>query len=363
MISSTEQSGCSSVVANNTTEPPAKDLLEQIWDLARKKLKTIVLAEPQDDRVLQAADKVIKEKIANIILLGEKDSILRKADELSLSLDEAKIIEPHREVELAEKFASQYYEKRKHKGISLDTARKIIKSSNLFFGAMLVANDICDGMVAGSLSPTADVIRAAIHCIGPRDEIKTVSSFFIMVTPRVEFGINGVLIFADAGFIPDPTPEQLVDIAASSAESCKSLLDAEPIIAFLSFSTYGSAKHPMVEKVQTAVRLFKEKYSGIYKADGEFQVDAAIVPEVAKRKAPTSHVAGRANILIFPDLNSGNIGYKLVERFARAKAIGPILQGLKKPVNDLSRGCKWEDIVDTVAITAIQADLCGRKGK
>ena len=329
------------------------NILEEIRQRAGMADKKIVLAEPHDDRVLTAADFILKNKIARLVLLGNEDKLRRRAKELSLDIEGAGIVDPS-ESELAEKFGGIFYERRKHKGVSRDQANEQVKD-NLFFGASMVHDGLCDGMVAGSLSPTPKVIQSGIYCIGVAEGLKTVSSFFLMATPISEFGAGGNFIFSDCGFVPDPTFEQMVDIAYSSSIHCRMLLSTEPLIAFLSFSTYGSAQHAKVDKVRAAVKLFRERYPEI-KGDGELQLDAAIVPEVGEQKAKGSSVAGKANVLVFPDLDAGNIGYKLTERFSRGRAIGPILQGLAKPINDLSRGCKWEDIVDAVCITVLQAE-------
>ncbi|MFA5866141.1 MAG: phosphate acetyltransferase [Phycisphaerae bacterium] len=329
------------------------DILADIRRRAREARQTIILAEPHDDRVLQAADYLLKENIiAELILLGPEDKTRKRAKELSLNIDRAVIVDPATSG-LAKKFGDALHERRKHKGMTPEQALTQVRD-NLFFGASMVKAGIGDGMVAGSLSPTPKVIQSGIYCIGVAQGLKTISSFFLMVTSLTEFGVDGNLIYADAGFVPDPTSEQLVDIAASSAAHCRMLLQVEPLIAFLSFSTLGSAEHPKVDKVRNAVKMFKERYPDL-KGDGEMQLDSAIVPEVAAKKAPGSPVAGKANVLIFPDLDAGNIGYKLTERFSRGSAIGPILQGLEAPINDLSRGCKWEDIVDAVCVTALQA--------
>jgi len=328
-------------------------ILADIRARAQQARQTIILAEPSDDRVLFAADGVLKEKIvANLILLGPDAKIRSRAKELNLNIDEALIVDPATSP-LAKRFGAVFYERRKHKGITQDQALKQVRD-NLFFGASMVKAGIADGMVAGSISPTPKVIQSGIFCIGAAPGLKTISSFFLMVTPRTEFGVKGSLIYSDCGFVPDPTSEQLVDIAYSAAQHCKLLLQVEPTIAFLSFSTYGSAEHAKVEKVRNAVKLFKAKYPEL-KSDGEMQLDAAIVPEVGMKKAPGSMVAGKANTLIFPDLDAGNIGYKLTERFSQGSAIGPVLQGLDMPINDLSRGCKWQDIVNVTCITAMQA--------
>ncbi len=334
------------------SESPGQAILAEIRQRARQAKQTVVLAEPNDDRVLQAADNLLKNDIAQIVLLGQEQSIYERAKELAINIEQAVVLNP-RECKLNNRFARRYYERRKHKGITEQQAAEIVQDS-LFFGASLVGTGLCDGMVAGSISATSNVIRSALHCVGLIEGMRTVSSFFLMITRKKEFGVGGAFIFADGGCVPEPSPKQLVDIAIASATNCKLLLKTEPLVAFLSFSTYGSASHRLVDKVKEAVRLFKEQSPDI-KGDGELQLDAAIVPEVGQRKAPTSPVAGRANVLIFPDLNAGNIGYKLTERLADARAVGPILQGLDMPVNDLSRGCKWQDIADVAAITAIQA--------
>jgi phosphate acetyltransferase len=327
--------------------------LADIRRRAREAQQTIVLAEPHDDRVLRAADYILKEKITDeLILLGPQDKTRKLAKELSLNIERAVIVDPSKS-SLAKKFGAVLHERRKHKGMTPEQALTQVQD-NLFFGASMVKAGMVDGMVAGSLSPTPKVIQSGIFCIGVAKGLKTISSFFLMVTPLTEYGVNGNLIYADAGFVPDPTSEQLVDIAASSAGHCRMLLQVEPLIAFLSFSTNGSAQHPKVDKVRNAVKMFKERYPDL-KGDGEMQLDSAIVPEVGAKKFPGSPVAGKANVLIFPDLDAGNIGYKLTERFSRGSAIGPILQGLEAPINDLSRGCKWEDIVDAVCVTVLQA--------
>jgi phosphate acetyltransferase len=328
-------------------------ILEDIRSRAKKYQQTIVLAEPHDDRVLHAADFLLKEKIVGeLVLLGPEAKTRSRARELSLDIDRAIVVDPATS-DLAKKFSVNFYERRKHKGVTPEQALTQVRD-NLFFGASVVKFGIADGMVAGSLSPTPKVIQAGLFCIGTAAGLKTMSSFFLMATPLTEFGAKGNFIYSDSGLIPDPTPEQMVDIAHEAAGHCRLLLEVEPMIAFLSFSTYGSAEHPKVDKVRSAVKLFKEKYPEL-KADGELQLDAAIVAEVGSKKAPGSAVAGKANVLIFPDLDAGNIGYKLTERFSQGSAIGPIFQGLDVPINDLSRGCKWQDIVDAVCVTALQA--------
>jgi len=328
-------------------------ILDRVRSRAKQAKQTIALAEPQDDRVLHAADYLLKENIVpELVLIGNNDKVRARAKELSLNIDRAIVVDPTTS-NLVNPFAETFFERRKHKGVTMDQAIAQVKD-NLFFGASMVKAGIVDGMVAGSISTTPKVIQSGIFCIGVAQGLKTISSFFLMATPRTEYGANGNFIYSDSGFVPDPTAEQLVDIAFSAASHCKLLLEVEPMIAFLSFSTYGSAEHPKVEKVRTACKMFKEKYPNL-KADGELQLDAAIVGEVGAKKAPGSPVAGKANVLIFPDLDAGNIGYKLTERFAQGSAIGPILQGLDVPINDLSRGCKWQDIVDAACVTALQA--------
>jgi phosphate acetyltransferase len=351
-MSSNGQTPAVSSSVNTGSEPLGATLLAEIRQRARKAQQTIVLAEPQDDRVLYAADDLLKDETANIILVGPQDPIQKRAKELSLNIERALVVDPAKSPML-EKFADGLFERRKHKGLTKDQAVMTMKEQ-LFFGASIVRAGLADGMVAGSLSPTSRVIQAGLFCIGLAEGMKTVSSFFLMITPRKDLGINGSFIFADCGVVPDPTSDQLVDIAVASAAHCKMLLNAEPLIAFLSFSSYGSAAHPNVDKVRNAVKIFHERNTGL-KGDGELQLDAAIIAEIGAKKAPSSTVAGKANVLVFPDLEAGNIGYKLTERFSGARAVGPIMQGLNVPVNDLSRGCHWEDIVDVATITALQA--------
>lgn len=291
----------------------------------------IVLPEKDDARIQEAARIITKEKIARIILLGKEDLESKKIDA----------------------FAQIFFEARKHKGITILQAREAL-SHPLYYAAMMVRAGEADGFVAGAAHSTPDVAKAAIYCIGVDERIKTVSSCFIMVVADKSFGENGVFIFADCGIVPQPTSQQLAQIAISSAELAKNVFDILPRVAMLSYSTKGSAKGPLVDKVKEATQLAKQQRPDLL-IDGELQVDAAIVAEVAKIKDAQGPLAGRANVLIFPDLEAGNIGYKLVQRLSKARAIGPLLQGLNKPCSDLSRGALVEDIVDTVATTALRA--------
>jgi phosphate acetyltransferase len=321
------------------------ELITRIRTEAKKRLKSIVLPEGIEDRVIRAARILASEKIARPILLGDDKSIKQKSAELKIDLGDVTIINPGSDPEL-NNYAIQYYELRKHKGVSAADARETIQNP-LFFGAMMVRENLAAGAVAGSINTTGDVLKAAIQIVGLMKNIKVVSSSFLMILQNGE-----ILTFADCAVIPDPDPEQLASIAISSAKTHQRLVGTEPCVAMLSFSTKGSAKHPMTEKVIQALQLVKEIEPSL-KIDGELQFDAAYIPEVGNRKAPGSPVAGKANVFIFPDLNAANIGYKLVQRLAGAEAVGPVIQGLAKPYNDLSRGCSVDDIVNVVAICSI----------
>jgi phosphate acetyltransferase len=327
-------------------------LIESIKENAKKELKTIVLPEPEDERVLKAAQMVLEEKTANVVLIGNEDTIKADAAACGATIDGATIIDP-KSFDGIDKYIDELVELRKSKNLSREEATEIMTTEPRFFGCMMVRLGDADGLVAGSNSPTADVLRAAIQVIKTAPGIKTVSSAFVMETADGKFGDNGLLLFADCAVLPEPTAEQLADIAASTAATASSVVGLEPRVAMLSFSTMGSASHPLVDKVQTAVQILKDRNVD-FAFDGEMQADAAIVEAIGAKKAPDSKVAGKANILVFPDLQAGNIGYKLVQRFAGADAHGPIVQGLAKPVNDLSRGCSVEDIANLVAITATQ---------
>jgi len=327
-------------------------LIEKIKDKARLDVRTIVLPESEDVRVLQATQQVLEAKTANIILIGDEDKIKADAAECGANIEGATIINPKFSDNL-ETYVNELVELRKKKGLTKEEATEIMTTEPRFFGCMMVRLGDADGLVAGSSSPTADVLRAAIQVIKTAPGINTVSSTFIMETADGKFGDNGLILFADCAVNPEPNAEQLADIASATAATAASVVGLEPRVAMLSFSTKGSAKHPLVDKVQFACQILEDREVD-FAWDGEMQADAAIVEAVGASKAPGSNVAGKANVLVFPDLQSGNIGYKLVQRFAGAAAHGPIIQGLSKPVNDLSRGCSVEDISNLVAITATQ---------
>lgn len=313
---------------------------------------SIVLPEYRDERIYFAAERLLKENLVSVVyFIGDEAIIRKKVKELNMDIKKVEIISIE-ENQYLEEFAEEYYALRKTKGITEKEAKDIMKNE-LYFGAMLVKKGIADGMVAGAMNTTADVVRAAIRVIGTKESINTVSSFFVMVVPDSSYGENGILFFADSGVVINPTASQLADIAICTADSMKAIIDVVPRVAFLSFSTKGSATHPLVDKIKNALEIAHNKRPDIL-MDGELQADTALVSRVAKKKAPDSKIAGRANILIFPDLNSGNIAYKLVQYLGKAEAYGPILQGLAKPVNDLSRGCSVEDIVGVACITQLQ---------
>jgi phosphate acetyltransferase len=327
------------------------NIIDRLKQRAKENKKTIVLPETMDIRVLEAAEIVLKEEIANIILVGDPKEI--KEQNPNLNLDNARIINPNTD-ELTEKFINDLYELRKEKGLTKEQAKELLLTDNMYYACMLVKEGLADGAVSGACHSTANTLRPALQILKTKKDVDLVSAFFLMVVPNCEYGSNGTFIFADSGLVQNPNPEQLATIAKTSADSFELLVEVQPLIAMLSHSTKGSAHHADVDKVISATNIAKEKYKD-YMIDGELQLDAAIVPEVAKSKAPDSKVAGHANVLIFPDLDAGNIGYKLVQRLAKAEAYGPITQGIAKPVNDLSRGCSKEDIVGVVAITAVQA--------
>lgn len=328
------------------------ELMSKILQAAKNNKKKIVLPEGNEERTIVAAEQICKNGYAYPILIGNKEEIIKKSEDLKVSLEGVEIIDPETSENL-NKYIEAFYELRKNKGITLGKAEKIVRDP-LYFGTMMVKLDDADGMVSGAVHTTGDLLRPGLQIIKTAKGVSTVSSFFIINVDNCPYGDNGTLLFADCAVNPNPTEDQLVEIAIATAETSKNLCGVEPKVAMLSFSTMGSADHENVTKVRNATIKAREQRPDLL-IDGELQLDAAIVKAVADQKAPNSKVAGKANVLIFPDLQSGNIGYKLVHRFANATAIGPICQGFAKPINDLSRGCSSQDIVNVVAITAVQA--------
>lgn len=327
--------------------------IDKIKAKAKSNVMHIVLPEGSEPRTVQASRKIVDEGIARVTLLGNPDEIKKVAGETGTDLTGVAIIDP-KNSDKTESYTGLLYELRKAKGLTEEEAKKTVMENPLFYGALMVKTGDANGMVAGAINSTGNVLRAALQVIKTAPGIKTVSGSFIMELPDKKWGDDGVLVFGDCAVVPDPTAEQLADIAIASAETGRVLCDIDPRVAMLSFSTKGSAKHDNVTKVQEATKLAHEMKPDL-QLDGELQADAALVESVGQLKSPGSTVAGKANVLIFPDLQAGNIGYKLVQRFANATATGPIIQGLAKPVSDLSRGCNVDDIVSVVAITAVKA--------
>ena len=330
------------------------NFIENIKNRAKQEIKTIVLPEAEDIRTLKATQIALKEKYANIVLVGNEEIIKQKAQENNVNIEGAIIINPQTS-ENYEKYVQLLYELRKNKGMTIEQAKELVLNP-VYFGMLMVKDEEtkADGLVSGAAHSTADTLRPALQILKTAPDTKLVSAFFVMVVPDCKYGDNGTFIFGDAGLNENPNPDQLSEIAISSSKSFAQLVQKEPKVAMLSYSSHGSAHSELTEKVIEATNLLKEKEPNLI-ADGELQLDAAIIPEVAASKAPTSPLKGEANVLIFPNLDAGNIGYKLVQRLGKAEAYGPLCQGIAKPVNDLSRGCSAEDIAGVIAITAVQA--------
>ncbi len=325
--------------------------IDTIKERAKAAQKTIVLPETEDRRTLEATEKILQEGVAKVVLVGNEDTVKKNAEGLDIS--GAVIVDPAT-CDKTQAYIDKLVELRSKKGMTPEQAKDILLNQYLYYGVMMVKMGDADGMVSGACHSTADTLRPCLQILKTKPGTKLVSAFFLMVVPDCEYGENGTFIFADSGLNQNPNAEELAAIAASSAESFQQLVEKEPVVAMLSYSTKGSAKHEDVDKVVEATRIAKEENPDLL-LDGEFQLDAAIVPSVGASKAPGSDVAGKANVLIFPNLDAGNIGYKLTQRLGKAEAYGPITQGIAAPVNDLSRGCSADDIVGVAAITAVQS--------
>ena len=330
------------------------NFIQEIKERAKKQIKTIVLPESEDIRILQATEKVIKEGYARIILIGNEEKIKEKAKANNIKIDGVKIVDPERDVN-HDRYVKLLYELRKNKGMTEEKAQELLLNP-VYYGMVMVKDEEteADGLVSGAAHSTSDTLRPALQILKTAPGTKLVSAFFVMVVPDCEYGENGVFVFGDCGLNESPSQEELSEIAISSSKSFEQLVGKEAKVAMLSYSTYGSAHSELTEKTIEATKLVKEKAPELC-VDGELQLDAAIIPEIAEFKAKGSNLKGEANVLIFPDLNAGNIGYKLVQRFAKAEAYGPLCQGIAKPVNDLSRGCSSDDVAGVIAITAVQA--------
>ena len=326
--------------------------IDEVKNRAKTELKTIILPEAEDLRILKATEKVLNEKYAKIILIGNEEKILEKARTNGVNIEGAEIVNPESSEDY-DKYVNLLYELRKNKGMTIDKAKELVLDP-VYYGMLMVKDEKADGLVSGAAHSTSDTLRPALQILKTAPNTKLVSAFFVMVVPNCEYGKDGVFVFGDCGLNENPNEEQLAEIAISSAKSYKQLVQDEPRVAMLSYSTHGSAHSELTEKVINATKIVEEKNKDLL-IDGELQLDAAIIPEISKSKAPNSNIEGNANVLIFPNLDAGNIGYKLVQRLAKAEAYGPLCQGIAKPVNDLSRGCSSDDVAGVVAITAVQA--------